>query len=275
MRTDKPLELKFAFPLKALNGGLFVSRGCGIHPTRTIDSHELIFVRSGMLGIFEDKQRFELKEGDALLLRPGLRHGGTLAYPPDLSFFWIHFLIEKESKTTKSQQIEIPRVGRVAEPQRFAELCLRFLDAQESDPGNRLRLSLLLALMLAELAAAPKSSGPEAAALAARASELIAVDSLDQDFSAGRLAAKLRCNPDYLGRIFKAAYGYSLTRAIHNRRIAQARKLLLESNLNIGEIVGASGFGDIAFFRRIFKRHTGFAPHSFRKLCPRRHINTE
>ena len=90
------LRLMAMASVAALNGGLFVSRGKGTHPTRVIDSHELIFVRSGILELFEEERRFRLGPGEALVLWPGRRHGGAAPYPPDLSFFWIHFNIPKD-----------------------------------------------------------------------------------------------------------------------------------------------------------------------------------
>ncbi len=97
MATPNLLELSPALPLRALNAGLFVSRGQGTHVTRTIDTHELIFVRSGVLGMFEEARRFEVREGEALHLWPGRKHGGTAPYPADLSFYWLHFRTEEHA----------------------------------------------------------------------------------------------------------------------------------------------------------------------------------
>ena len=79
--------------VKALNGGLFISRGEGIHPRRVIESDELILVRRGTLHIREATTEFAVREGEALLLRAGRLHEGTRPFAPDLSFYWLHFLL--------------------------------------------------------------------------------------------------------------------------------------------------------------------------------------
>ena len=43
------LELSIAFPVRVQNGGLFISRGIGSHPARTLTSWEVIFVERGEL----------------------------------------------------------------------------------------------------------------------------------------------------------------------------------------------------------------------------------
>jgi hypothetical protein len=85
------LELNPRLPVRAHNGGLFISRGQGTHPHRVIGSWELIFVREGVLMVEEEEKRFEVGAGESLLLWPGRRHRATGDYPPDLSFYWIHF----------------------------------------------------------------------------------------------------------------------------------------------------------------------------------------
>jgi hypothetical protein len=86
-----PLKLTVPLPLIACNAGLFVSRGKGAHVDRVIDSYELIYVRRGALAMQENAREFFLERGQTLLLWPGRRHKGIRPYPPDLSFYWIHF----------------------------------------------------------------------------------------------------------------------------------------------------------------------------------------
>jgi hypothetical protein len=80
------LEIPVPLELLASNGGLFVSRGIGTHPTRVITTFELIFVKSGVLGIREGDTHFEVQPNETLLLWPGREHGGTAPYPRDLRF---------------------------------------------------------------------------------------------------------------------------------------------------------------------------------------------
>ncbi|WP_010543040.1 helix-turn-helix domain-containing protein [Sphingomonas elodea] len=48
------------------------------------------------------------------------------------------------------------------------------------------------------------------------------------------------------------------------RALLEARRLLLYSNLSVGEIADAVGFEDPAYFSRFFARHVGMSPRAFR-----------
>lgn len=86
------LELSIAFPVRVQNGGLFISRGIGSHPARTLTSWEVIFVERGELQIREEDHLFIVQAGESLLLRPGHRHVGEGAFPADLKFYWLCIL---------------------------------------------------------------------------------------------------------------------------------------------------------------------------------------
>ena len=49
------------------------------------------------------------------------------------------------------------------------------------------------------------------------------------------------------------------------RALLEARRLLLYSNLSVGEIADAVGFEDPAYFSRFFARHVGMSPRTFRE----------
>ena len=268
------LFLGTQLPVRANNGGLFVSRGEGTHPDRVIGSHELIFVREGLLELQEAQQTFKVGAGETLLLWPGRRHRGTAPYPADLSYFWLHFDV---LQSQAGETFAIPQHATISRPDHLTTLFRRFLDDQESMNASPLSASLLVMLMLCEVAGSRPSatnSGNTAALLASRADALIRTR-FHEPLSTSSLAKDLHSNPDYLGRTFRSAYGCSLTEAIHGRRIKHARKLLLESERTIDEVASACGFSDTGYFRRLFKRAEGMTPHQFRRLYAKLHINTE
>ena len=110
--------------------------------------------------------------------------------------------------------------------------------------------------------------------LAGRADQYIQIH-LNAPLSASSVAVTLRCNPDYLGRVFQKAYGYTLTDAIHKHRHQKARTLLLDSLLSIKEVSLACGFTDAGYFRRLFRRQEGLSPAAFRQLYAHMHVNAE
>ena len=48
-------------------------------------------------------------------------------------------------------------------------------------------------------------------------------------------------------------------------RLEHARKLLLDTNLNIGEVAEFCGYGSASAFTQFFTREQGFSPREFRK----------
>lgn len=270
------VRLPLALPLEVLNGGVFISRGQGLHPARVTDSFELIFVKEGVLSIQEAGHNFEIQGGDALILWPGRSHGGTAPYLPDLTFYWLHFRLTNFDARGGGDGLEVPQHVTLARPDHLTNLFRRFLDDQETIGIDPLRAALLALLMLTEVAA---SSGPEAAdgaatRLAGRADALIRTR-FHEPLSTSSVARALHCNPDYLGRVFHKTYGLTLTEALHGRRLKAASRLLLESDKTVAEVALSCGFSDATYFRRLFKRHEGVSPRVFRRLHAQQHVITE
>jgi AraC-like DNA-binding protein len=271
------LELNPRLPVRAYNGGLFISRGQGSHPDRVIGSWELIFVREGVLMVEEEEERFEVGPGESLLLWPGRRHRGSREYPPDLSFYWIHFSFRDWEASFPDPSITVPQHTTVTRPNHLTELFRRFLDDQEAGRLQPLSASLLLMLMLCEVS----DSRPvarvvkgNAAVLAQRAEAHIRTH-FHAPIRTSVLASELGCNPDYLGRVFRRVYGLTPTEFIHRRRVRHARRMLIESDRNVEEISRACGFKDVGYFRRLFKRHEGMTPLAFRRMYAQMHVNTQ
>ena len=100
---------------------------------------------------------------------------------------------------------------------------------------------------------------------AARVEEFITTH-FHEHISAALIADRFKLNVDYLGRIYKQAFGVTLTKAIRNRRLKRARDYLLHTDANVNEISEECGFGGSSYFRRSFKQAEGLSPTRWRKL---------
>jgi AraC-like DNA-binding protein len=276
------LNLTASLPVVAAGGGLLVSRGLGRHPDRVVPYFDLIFVRSGVLGIQEEGKRFAVGAGQTLLLWPGRRHGGTKPYAADLSFYWTHFTLSAAGANPKRDEgaawaaLEAPQLATLSRPAHMTALCRRFLDDQE-DAQDPVSAALLVLLMLREIVRPPlpgEGAQRASAGLAQRADAYIRTH-FHQKISVATLADELGCNPNYLSRVYRQVYRLNATEAIHRRRLDHARRLLLDSIANIDEIARESGFDDPGYFRRLFKRHQGITPLAYRRLYARVYVNTE
>jgi AraC family transcriptional activator of pobA len=75
----------------------------------------------------------------------------------------------------------------------------------------------------------------------------------------------LAVTPTHLSRVMRQKTGQPASAAIEARLIREARRNLAFSNLGISEIAYQLGFGDPAYFSRVFKRVTGLSPRAFRQ----------
>ena len=72
-------------------------------------------------------------------------------------------------------------------------------------------------------------------------------------------------NPDYLSRIFKKKMGMSISSYIILKRIDEAKKLLISTNIPVSVISAQVGYDNFAYFTKIFKDKTGMTPNEYRK----------
>jgi AraC-like DNA-binding protein len=260
-------------PVTGLHAGLFVSRRSrGLrHPERVIDSHELIVVRRGTLAMHEDDAAMLVGPGEALVLTAGHRHGGTADYPPEMSFYWLHF-----TTGAPDDGLVLPRHSRPRRPQLLMELIARYLDDRVSGSATPATAGLLVHLILAELAAAPPASavGGRTAHLIGRAEAWIG-HHYHEPVSTSDVARALGCNADHLGRAFRQVTGRTLVQAMTERRMGEARRRLIDTSGEIRTIARDCGFADLAHFRRIFRRANGITPGGFRALHARTYVNSD
>ncbi|MEA9391444.1 AraC family transcriptional regulator [Acerihabitans sp. TG2] len=271
------IDILANYNIRIENGGLFISRGLGHHPTRVLPSWELIYVERGILALCEEDDDFAVKPGEVLVLLPGKKHRGIGDFPPDLKFYWLHFTIIPTSISAKNPlHLSIPQYGKIRDPQRFLTLFRLFLSEQENHSPSA-ALELILLLLLQQVADGWTGSNEPAEpgmALAWKAQRLIGTG-FHLPLTASLLAARLHCNADYLGRVFKLTFRMTITEAIHRRRIGNAEKLLVADSGSIAEVAQRCGFEDVGYFRRLFRRLTGFTPLEYKKRYCKEHINSD
>ena len=77
--------------------------------------------------------------------------------------------------------------------------------------------------------------------------------------------AKIACSSvRNLSRKFKECTGETVYEYIHRLRLENAKKLLIETDDRIIDICTSSGFNDISFFNKVFKKALGMTPREYR-----------
>lgn len=92
---------------------------------------------------------------------------------------------------------------------------------------------------------------------------------LERDFRSGMgvadFAAALGVTPTHLSRCCRQTCGKPASALLHDRLTFEARRLLKETTLPIGQIADELGFTSAAYFTRSFQHQTGQSPSAFRR----------
>lgn len=80
------------------------------------------------------------------------------------------------------------------------------------------------------------------------------------------IGAQIGLNPSYFSSIFKEETGCGFIDYLTNIRITNAKDLLTETDLEIIEIAERTGFNDLKYFSKCFRKITGLTPAAYRKL---------
>ncbi len=79
------------------------------------------------------------------------------------------------------------------------------------------------------------------------------------------ISKKFFYNPSYFSKVFKKCYGMSPATYIRERRIVEAKRLLVETDLSVAQIYESLGYIDKTQFYKNFKNSEGMTPGMFRK----------
>ena len=71
----------------------------------------------------------------------------------------------------------------------------------------------------------------------------------------------------YFSRIFKEDLGVNFSVYLQTLRITKAKKLLLESDMNLNAIAQEVGYISSQNLLRLFKRYEGMSPSAYRQMA--------
>ena len=103
-----------------------------------------------------------------------------------------------------------------------------------------------------------------------RTEELIrpALNYIDENYTAENIPLSLLAelcgvSESYLRRLFQLAFSVSPAVYMRNMRIKYAKELLLSNEYSVTDVAMLSGFNDVAYFSREFKKATGVSPSDY------------
>ena len=89
-------------------------------------------------------------------------------------------------------------------------------------------------------------------------------------------AADMACLSYYhFSKVFKKNLGIGFRAYINKKRIDQARKMLVDSDMTVTYIAHSVGFEDLTNFERVFRGLTSYTPSEYRNKNPRHNTSTK
>ncbi|KPC61417.1 GlxA family transcriptional regulator [Streptomyces chattanoogensis] len=90
-------------------------------------------------------------------------------------------------------------------------------------------------------------------------------DHLDEDLSAGALAARMCLSERHFARVFKQETGTGPAAYVEAARIEVARRLLETTDCPLGQVAAAAGLGSAETLHRAFRRQLATTPAAYRR----------
>ena len=249
-------------------------------PVHWHDEFEIIYVKSGLLTVSISGESYIGKAGDAFVVSPGNLHlmgsqSGTVDYYTFLfplkyiSFRTDDMLDEKLLEPLNSGHLMIcPRVKDTAKElcEQLIEIYMAKKDESESKIATQVRTKIILLQFILEMW--KKGFVIENDTSGRNIVEKEMVSYIQQNFT-GKISLKefgeqFHLSEKYISRYFKEHFHITLSQYITYLRLENAKQLLQDTDLSVTETAMQSGYQNVSYFIRSFKKTYGISPLKYR-----------
>ena len=250
----------------------FTPEGTGVK-THTHPYYHFFLMTKGALGIKVGEQTFEVREGSSLLVPKDAPHSYLNYEKTTAECVEIKFTLQDPGLETRLSEEK----GAVLTDDPAVTL-LGVKTAEEysslgalGDEAARAYLNAILQIMTRRYRV---TSGKEGLIDVAGFSELTkdVVAYLEahygEPFSLDKLALALSYNKAYLCTAFKKDMKVTIAECLNLIRVRHAAQMISYSELPIGEVAQACGFGTASHFNHVFQHTVGIKPTAVRKAYP-------
>ena len=250
----------------------FTSEGEGVK-THTHPYYHFFVLRKGSLDITVENELFRISEGEALLVPKNRRHSYLNHSETTAEAVEIKFTLQSPGIETRLLEDSGNRIGKDEAIGLLAEKIVE----EYSDLGTRADEAAKAYLTsILQILTRPHRGRPEAdyfmddtgfseltrqviSYLSAHYAEPVSLD---------EMARELSFNKAYLCTAFKRDAKITIIDCLNFIRIRHAAKMISYSELAIGEVAKACGFGTASHFNHVFQHYIGTTPSAVRKAYP-------
>lgn len=250
------------------------------------DHLELAFILSGVGRYHIEGVIYDVKEGDLLILNPGVRHQALRSEIGDLvtTEFFVGFS-DIQLPEYPANFLPVPDGGHIIHTvgefkQKIAKLCAA-MDAENQvcKEGRYFMLkSYLMQMILLVIREQCETISPTGGYSFESVNKKYVVERIvtyfeehySEKISLDQIAENMYLSPFYISKIFKSEIGDTPIRYLINIRLEKAKSLLeSDSTGSIQEIAALVGYDDAYHFSKLFKKHYGVSPSQVRKSAAR------
>lgn len=250
-------------------------------PVHWHDEFEIIYVRSGFLTVSISGESYIGKTGEAFVVSPGNLHlmgsqTGTVDYYTFLfplkyiSFRTDDMLDEKLLEPLNSGHLMIcPRVKDTAKElcEQLIEIYMAKKDESESKIATQVRTKIILLQFILEMWERGFVIENDKSGRNTIEKEMISY--IQQNFmekiSLKEFSEQFHLSEKYISRYFKEHFHITLSQYITHLRLEHAKQLLQDTDIPVTEIAMQSGYQNVSYFIRSFKKTYGVSPLKYRK----------
>lgn len=235
-----------------------------------IRDHYLIhFVISGK-GIFQVSDKtYELSEGQAFLIYPGISTYYKADRDEPWAYYWVGFHGDSIEQILSESGFAIDNpIFSFNRSSAISSLVKSIYGLEDRHINFELRSKGLLYLLLDEI---KNNNTEESNNYCVPENDIYSENAIrymkrnySRDIKIIDIANFLNLNRSYLTRIFKASTGLSPQQYLINLRISKAKELLVTSSIPISAVGCSVGYNDPYHFSKIFKDMVKISPYKYR-----------
>ena len=257
-------------------GWAVMSKGKECPSIGCLRDHDIQLAYQGAGTVIIDGVEYPMVKGDVLTIFPGETFYERTYQDSAFARYWIHF----DFFNRPEERAITPLIDGLSRWPRLVHLENDILARETcSDIGMLSRVKklgplhhildskvlLFLGIVIAQYMGVPIGVSPDQ--LKSRRNvfqvERYIRDNYRQDISVELLAEIANLSPCYLVTIFKKVIGKSPKDYLIDYRMEQARRLLIETDLNVAQVAAYVGYQDASYFSSLFKQKEGIPPSKF------------
>ena len=250
-------------------------------PVHWHDELEIIYVKSGFLTVSISGENYIGTPGDAFVVSPGNLHfmgsqAGevdyfTFLFPLKYISFCINDMLEdKLLEPLKNGHLMIsPRIGDAASGlcEQLADIYMEKKEGAGADIATQIRVKIVLLQFILEMW--KKGLVVENDTSGRNTVEKEMVSYIQQNYT-GTISLKefgeqFHLSEKYISRYFKEHFHITLSQYVTYLRLEHAKQLLQDTDIPITEIAMQSGYQNVSYFIRSFKKTYEVSPLKYRK----------